>query len=302
MTNSIRNFRIGRDSEIPAVGFGTFLISPADAAQAVRNAIEIGYRHVDTAEVYQNEESVGAGIQAGLAACGLKRDELFVTTKLWPGAPEWNEQARDGEQTIAAFKQSLSRLGLDYVDLYLIHSPHAGPKRIEQWEALLELKRSGKARVVGVSNYGQKHLDEISAAGLAMPDANQIELHPWSQKRDLVERMRATSILPIAYSSLAPLSTWRVGQTSAKKADGMNDNSAIVKLAAKYGVTEAQFLLRWGIQSGYPILPKSLDRDRMRQNLDLGGFVIDEADMDSMIMLDRGDGIAWSVGDPTLVK
>ncbi|MDR2261018.1 MAG: aldo/keto reductase [Azoarcus sp.] len=149
MTSSTHHFRLGGGTEIPAVGFGTFLISPSDAAQAVSSAIEIGYRHVDTAEVYQNEEAVGAGIQAGLAGTGLKREQLFVTTKLWPGVAEWNEQTKSGEQTIEACEQSLARLGLDYVDLYLIHSPHAGAKRVEQWEALLELKRRGKVRAVG---------------------------------------------------------------------------------------------------------------------------------------------------------
>lgn len=255
----------------------------------------------DTAEVYQNEEAVGEGIQAGHAATGLKREQLFVTTKLWPGVEEWNEQTKGGEQTIEACEQSLARLGLDYVDLYLIHSPHAGAKRVEQWEALLELKRRGKVRAVGVSNYSFAHLEEIQLAGLAMPEANQIELHPWSQKSDLVASMRAAGILPIAYSSLAPLSTWRTGQTSAKAAD-MANNGVIAQLAAKYGVSEAQFLLRWGIQSGYPVLPKSLNRDRMRQNLELDGFSIDDTDMGSIKLLDRGDGIAWSVGDPTQVK
>jgi 2,5-diketo-D-gluconate reductase A len=294
-----QRFRLSGGTEIPAVGFGTFLITPDDASEAVRGAISVGYRHVDTAEVYANEEAVGAGIKAGLNGSGLARDDIFVTTKLWPGAAEFGEQPKTREETIASFERSLSRLGLDHVDLYLIHSPHAGPRRLEQWEALLELKRDGRARAVGVSNYSRKHLEEIREAGLPLPEANQVELHPWSQKPDLVAAMNASGILPIAYSSLAPLTTWRVGQTSAKSA--ADDDDALSKMAARYGVSEAQFLLRWGIQNGYPVLPKSLNPDRMRQNIDLDGFAIDPADMEAIRSMDRGDGIAWSMGDPTRV-
>jgi 2,5-diketo-D-gluconate reductase A len=299
-----QRFRLNSESTLPAVGFGTYLIAQEKAAVAVRDAISIGYLHVDTAEVYKNEEGVGAGIREGLEASGLSREELFVTTKLWPGAAAWGEETKSREQTIAAFEESLSKLGLKYLDLYLIHSPHAEAKRLEQWKALLELKRSGRVRSVGVSNYSQAHLDEIKTAGLPMPEANQIELHPWSQKPELVAYMKEASIQPIAYSSLAPLSTWRVapGQDSAKTDSMKHETAVFANMAAKYGVSEAQLLLRWGIQNGYAILPKSTNPERMRQNIDLGGFSIDEADMTAMRSMDRGGGLAWSVGDPTLVS
>jgi 2,5-diketo-D-gluconate reductase A len=134
-----------------------------------------------------------------------------------------------------------------------------------------------------------------------MPEANQIELHPWSQKVELIAYMKENGIAPIAYSSLAPLSTWRVeaGQGSAKTEEMKTNGGVFVAMAAKYGVTEAQLLLRWGIQNGYAVLPKSLNPERMRQNIDLGGFTIGEEDMALMKTMDRGDGIAWSIGDPS---
>jgi 2,5-diketo-D-gluconate reductase A len=137
-----------------------------------------------------------------------------------------------------------------------------------------------------------------------MPETNQIELHPWSQKPALVAYLKGAGIQPIAYSSLAPLSTWRAapGQESAKTPSTRNDSAVFADMAAKYGVSEAQLLLRWGIQSGYAVLPKSTNPERMRQNIDLAGFSIDEADMAAMKAMDRGRGLAWSAGDPTLVS
>lgn len=297
-------FPVNSTTQIPAVGFGTYLIENENAADAVHAAIDAGYRHVDTAAVYENEAGVGEGIRRGLASNGLNRDDIFVTTKLWPGAAEWGEKPKTYQQTLEECEKSLRRLGLDYVDLYLIHSPHGGPQRLNEWKALLELKKTGKARSIGVSNYSQIHLDEIEAAGLAMPEVNQIELHPWSQKPDLVRYMQDRNIAPIAYSSLAPLSTWRSGpgQDSAKPDELKAGDNVFAEMAASYGVTEAQFLLRWGIQNRYAVLPKSLNPVRMRQNLDLAGFEIVPAHMEIIRQMDRGEGIAWSMGDPTKVS
>lgn len=301
MPTAQTTFALNKDTAIPAVGFGTYLISNDDAEGAIMSAIAAGYRHIDTASGYRNEESVGAGIRNGLEAEGLSRTELFVTAKLWPGNPAWGDAPKTGTQTIAECNASLSRLGLDYVDLYLIHAPYGGDMRLEQWRALLELQASGKVRSVGVSNFNESHLDEIAAAGLPMPDANQIELHPWSQKPGLLAHMAKHDIAPIAYSSLVPLSTWRTepGQDSAKTDEMKADNTAFKDMAEKYGVSEAQLLLRWGVQNGYAVLPKSLNPERMRQNLDLFTFTIDDADMAQMATMDRGDGVAWATGDPS---
>ncbi|EBM3942754.1 aldo/keto reductase [Salmonella enterica subsp. enterica serovar Bonariensis] len=302
MTIITKSFPLNADTRIPAVGFGTFLISQDDVAAAVRAAIGVGYRHIDTAVVYANEEGVGEGIRAALKDNNLTREDIFVTTKLWPGFAGWNETPKNREQTRDDFEASLKRLGLDYVDLYLIHSPHGGDQRLEQWKALLDIKSTGQARSIGVSNFNQTHLEEIKAAGLAFPEANQIELHPWSQKPGLVAYMKQNGIAPIAYSSLAPMSTWRAGQESAKTTDMATNSQIFVELAEKYGVSEAQFLLGWGIQNGYAVLPKSLNPERMLQNINFDGLVISEEDMKFIGTLDRGDGIAWSVGDPTQVQ
>lgn len=294
-------FTLNSDTSIPAVGYGTYLISNDDAETAISSAIAAGYRHIDTASGYRNEETVGAGIKKGLHAQGLSRADLFVTTKLWPGNPAWGDAPKTGAQTIEECDASLSRLGLDFVDLYLIHAPYGGEKRLEQWRALIALQASGKARAIGVSNFNETHLDEIAAAGLQMPDANQIELHPWSQKPGLLAHMARHGIAPIAYSSLVPLSTWRTepGQDSAKTDEMKADGEAFKGMAQKYGVSEAQLLLRWGVQNGYAVLPKSLNPDRMAQNFDLFSFSIDAADMAQMATMDRGDGVAWASGDPS---
>lgn len=303
MTIMRTTFPINSETEIPAVGFGTYLIPPEDTAAAVRKAIAVGYRHTDTAAVYQNEHGVGAGIRAGMRENSLSREDIFVTTKYWPDYSSSSKGPSADGHVSAACDASLARLGLEYVDLYLIHSPHGGAKRLDQWRALLELKRIGKARAVGVSNFNQKHLEEIKAAGLPMPEVNQIELHPWSQKPELVAYMRANRIAPIAYSSLAPLSSWRSkpGQDSAKTADMKKGDTVFKAMAEKHHVTEAQLLLRWGVQNGYAVIPKSLDPERMRQNIDLDGFAIDDEEMALIKTMDRGDGIAWSTGDPSQV-
>lgn len=301
MLDARTTFPLNPRTSIPAVGFGTYLISNDDAERAIGSAISVGYRHIDTASGYHNEETVGAGIRKGLQATGLSRDELFVTAKLWPGNPAWGDTPKTGAQTIEECDASLSRLGLDYVDLYLIHAPYGGDMRLDQWRALLELQASGKARSVGVSNFNESHLDEIRDAGLPMPDANQIELHPWSRKPDLLARMARCDITPIAYSSLVPLSTWRTepGQDSAKTEEMKADGEAFRGMAEKYGVSEAQLLLRWGVQNGYAVLPKSLNAERMRQNIDLFSFAIDDDDLARMATMDRGDGVAWASGDPS---
>lgn len=289
---------------MPSVGFGTYLIPDEEAGAAVRAALQAGYRHVDTAEAYRNEEGVGEGIRDAIDSLGLKRRDVFVTTKLWPGNPAWGDPAKDAAATVASFEGSLQRLGMDHVDLYLIHAPFAGTGRLAQWRALLDLREQGRIRAIGVSNFSIDHIREIERAGLPLPDANQIELHPWSQKPELVDYLREAGIQPIAYSSLVPLSSWRAveGQASAKTAamvtDGASEDSPFKALASRHGVSEAQVLLRWAVQRGFAVLPKSTHPERVRQNLDLYSFELDEADMDLLARMDRGGGVAWAAGDP----
>lgn len=291
--------------DVPYLGFGTYLIPNNEAAAAVREAIGAGYRHVDTAEIYQNEEGVGAGIKQALDATRLSRADLFVTTKLWPGNAAWGQTPKTTESTIASLHESLARLKLDFVDLYLIHAPFDREQRIAQWRGLIELYKMGKARAIGVSNFNIAHIEELKVAGLELPHANQIELHPWSQKPQLICYLAENGVAPIAYSSLVPLATWRAaeGHDSAKtapmRADGERADSPFKTMAAKYRVSEAQVLLRWAIQKGYPVLPKSTNPERIRQNADVFSFHIDDADMAAISDMDRGGGVAWRAGDPT---
>ena len=191
------------------------------------------------------------------------------------------------------------------MDLHLIHAPFERHHRLDQWRGLVELKRQGKTRAIGVSNFSRKHIEELRAAGLPMPSANQIELHPWSQKPELVRYLHDNAIVPIAYSSLVPLSTWRTadGQDSAKtdqmRADGERADAPFKIMARKYGVSEAQVLLRWAVQQGYPVIPKSTKPDRIRKNADIFSFNIDHEDMAAIGKMDLGDGVAWAMGDPT---
>lgn len=288
--------------EIPLVGFGTFLIREEDTAAPVADAISAGYRHVDTAEVYQNERGVGAGLRRGLEATGVDRNDVVVTTKLWPEASGGGY--KDTAQTVEALEISLEKLGLDHVDLYLIHTPFTAEQRLTQWRGLVEAREAGLTRAIGVSNFSQAHIAELVEAGLPAPQADQIELHPWSQKPDLVRYLDDHDIMPIAYSSLAPLSTWRTapghpsGKTEQMQADSDDEASPFKSMAARYGVSEARLLLRWGVQNGYPVLPKSTKADRIAENADLFSFSISDDDMHALRALDRGPGIAWGSVDP----
>lgn len=288
---------------LPRIGFGTYHLSEADAEARVATALDLGYRHVDTAEKYRNETGVGAAIRSRIAHGDLTRQDVFVTTKLWPGNPARGETSKTEAATIASLDASLARLGLDHVDLYLLHAPFHPEHRLEQWRGLVELQQQGKVRAIGVSNFSREHIEALVAAGLPMPVANQIEVHPWSQKPDLTSYLADHGIAVIAYSSLAPLSSWRAaagqgsGKTEQMKFEGQD--APFRDMARKYGVSEAQVLLRWALQMGYAVIPKSAHEARMRSNMDLRSFTIDRADMVAMSQMDRGGGIAWSIGDPT---
>lgn len=292
---------------VPSIGLGTYNMTSEEAEFTTLYALKHGYRHIDTAAVYRNEDGVAKGLKTYLNDSDLKREDIFITTKLWPGGLVKVDRIKDYTGTVKSFEKSLMRLNLDYIDLYLIHSPHGKNKRLEQWRALVDLKEAGKIKYIGVSNWGINHLSELKENDLPMPDANQIELHPWSQKPELVKFLRNEKIDIIAYSSLVPLSTWRHkdGENSKKTNEmheiGLSENSPFKVLAEKYDVTEAQFLLKWAVQNNYAVLPKSINIERVKQNFELN-FLIDQSDMEYITTLDKGDSITWEYGDPLQVK
>ena len=300
MTNSKNRY-------VPSIGLGTYNMTPEEAEKMTYESIMHGYRHIDTAAVYKNEEAVGVGLKRAITELNLNREDIFVTTKLWPGGLIKVDRIRNYEGSIKSFEKSLLKLGLDYIDLYLIHSPHAKNKRIEQWEALIDIKEQEKVKYIGVSNWGINHLEELIQDNLPLPDANQIELHPWSQKPDLVKYLREKDIDIIAYSSLVPLSSWRHkdGENSKKTREMQQisdaEDSPFKLLANKYNVTEAQLLLKWGLELGYSILPKSIESKRMKENFNLD-FSISQNDMDYINTLDRGGSVTWEYGDPLQVS
>ena len=241
-----------------------------------------------------------------------------MTTKLWPGNPNWDQEPKTLEQTVACCEESVRKLGVQKVDLYLTHTPLGGGRecRLQQYRGLLEAQRRGLATSIGVSNYGIQHLQEIEAAGLPLPAANQLELHPMNQKAALLAFMRGRRILPIAYSSLAPLGTWRVGQQCSKTDEqraahgaagadlggglGGRVGAVLGAVAERHGGrSEAQVLLRWALQKGWPILPKSVSEGRAEANLQLFGFELSDADMAALDALETGETFAFGApGQP----
>lgn len=281
--------------EIPFVGLGTYLQSNEEAEASVAHALRSGYRHIDTAQFYANH----AGIAKGIATSGVPREELFITDKFNPGGIYGSpEVTYDG--TLVALKKSLELLQTNYVDLYLIHHPGAKGERREQWRALCDAQSQGLVRAIGVSNFSQKHIEELKTAGMKLPEVNQIEVHPLCTQTALVEYLRANNILPIAYSSLAPCSSWRVeaGQASSKLEQHNAKMPLLDTLASKYDVSSAQLLLRWALQKGYPILPKSSKPERVWANIHLFHFGIEANDMAQLDALDEDAALAWTLGNP----
>ncbi|MFG1627067.1 aldo/keto reductase [Kribbella sp. NPDC049227] len=250
---------------IPQCGFGVFQVPPNDTQPAVEQAIEIGYRHIDTAAAYNNEAGVGAAVRAS----GLPREELFVTTKLRNGEHGY-------ESALTAYDETLQRLGLDYTDLYLLHWPNpAADLYVDSWRALERIHTEGRVRAIGTSNFLTEHLDRLAKEGEIVPAVNQIELHPTYQQRELTELCRERSIAVEAYSPL--------GQ------GGDLDDPVLVSIASDHAVTPAQVVLRWHLQLGHIVIPKSVNPERIRANFELGGFALTDAEVASVTALENGN-------------
>lgn len=262
---------------IPQLGYGVFKVDAADTERSVLDALEAGYRHIDTAAIYGNEEGVGRA----LAASGIARDELYVTTKLWN-----NRQV--GDEPDKAIAESLGKLGLDHVDLYLVHWPT--PERgafVHAWQRLVAFRDQGLARSVGVSNFLIPHLEAIGRESDVRPAVNQIELHPAYQQRELTDWCAQRGI---AIEAWGPL-----GQGKYP----LLEEPAIVAAAAAHGKSAAQVVLRWHIQEGRIVFPKSTNPDRIRENIDIFDFELSADDMAAISALDVPGG-AGRVGSHPL--
>ena len=252
---------------IPQLGFGVFQIDPAETADAVRQALEIGYRHIDTAEMYGNEAGVGQGVRDA----GLDRDEVFITSKLNNGFHEPDAARR-------AFDQTLTELGTDHVDLFLVHWPLPtlyGGDFVSTWKTLEEFYRDGRARSIGVSNFQVNHLRRLAQETDVVPAVNQIEVHPYFTNEAVREYGSAHGIVTEAWS---PIAQGRV-----------LDDPVITEIASGLSRTPAQVVLRWHVQRGDVVFPKSTTPSRIRENFALFDFVLDDDAMKALSALDKGE-------------
>ncbi|WPH01775.1 Hypothetical protein R9X50_00462800 [Acrodontium crateriforme] len=275
--------RLNSGYNIPMLGYGVYQTPAAQATEVTSHAIQSGYLHVDSATAYRNEQASAAGMLHGGKTLSIPREELFFTSKVPPKSINYKDAKR-------CVDESLKVTGLDYIDLYLLHAPYGGKEgRLGAWKALVEAVQEGKVRSIGVSNYGVHHLDELENWQKEQPDSkaagvlsvNQVELHPWLARKDIVEWCNKRNVVLEAYSPL-------VRNTRA-------DDPLLAPLMKKYNKSAAQILLRWGLQKGFVILPKSVTPSRIEENRDIFDFELTDDDMKG---LDTGkyEPCAW---DPT---
>jgi 2,5-diketo-D-gluconate reductase A len=265
MASELPTLALNDGHSIPQVGLGVYKVSENSVADVVTTAIGAGYRHIDTATLYANEQGVGEGIRRS----GIDRDELFVTTKVW-------NSDHGFDSTMRAFEHSMDLLGLDLLDLYLIHWPAPTQDRyVETWRALERLQTEGRVKSIGVSNFHPHHLDRLFAETGIVPAVNQIELHPWLPQREARAFHALNGIVTEAWS---PLARGRV-----------LGNPTLDLIAEKHGVTAAQVVIRWHLQLGNVVIPKSVTPSRIAQNIDVFGFELDAADLAGIATLNSGE-------------
>ena len=265
--SAVPNITLNDGNTIPQLGFGVFQIEPEGTAEAVSEALRIGYRHIDTAEMYGNEKEVGEAIRDS----GLDRGDVFITSKLNNGFHE-PQDARE------AFDRTLSDLGFDYVDLFLIHWPLPtlyNGDFVSTWKTLEEFHRDGRARSIGVSNFQIEHLEQLAAETDTVPAVNQIEVHPYLTNDEVRGYGQEHGIVTEAWSPIAQ--------------GGVLEDQTITRIAEKVGKTPAQVVLRWHIQRGDIIFPKSVTPSRMQENFELFDFELESGDVDEISALDRGE-------------
>lgn len=259
MTETVK---LSNGVSMPMEGFGVFQIPEQECEQVIRNAIESGYRLIDTASSYQNEEAVGRAVKT----CGIPREELFITTKAYI-------QEMGYENTMKAFEGSLKRLGLDYLDLYLIHMPFGD--YYGSWRAMEELYRAGRIRAIGVCNFLPDRLLDFCYNVEIKPQVNQIERHPHYQRAEDLQLMKELGVQPEAWAPFA------------EGLKGMFEEPILMEIAAKHQKTSAQILLRWNVQQGVIVIPKSVHRERMEENRKIWDFELDAEDMQRIAELDK---------------
>ncbi|MES2512571.1 MAG: aldo/keto reductase [Bacteroidota bacterium] len=270
--------KLNNGVEMPVLGFGVFQINDQEQCeQSVVDAIEAGYRHIDTAEAYMNEEAVGKGIKRS----GIKREELFITTKLWI-------QKNGYEGTKKAFERSLKRLQLDYIDLYLIHQPYGDV--YGEWRALEELYNEGKIKAIGVSNFHPDRIMDLMVHNKIVPAVNQIEVNPFHQQTESHKFLEENNIKVEAWAPFAE------GKNNIFK------NDVLVKIADKHKKTVAQVILRWVTQRGIIALAKSVKKERMIENLDVLNFKLDADDLNAITTLETNTSSFFDHRDPAMVK
>lgn len=263
---TVPNLTLNDGSSIPQLGFGVFQVDPGQTEEVVSQALEVGYRHLDTAQMYANEEGVGRALKAS----GLDRDEVYVTTKL-------NNAFHRPDDARREFEESLQRLGTDHVDLFLIHWPlptQYDGDFVSTWQVLAELAADGRARSVGVSNFQVDHLERLAAETDLVPAVNQIEVHPYFRNEDVRAADAKRGILTEAWSPIAQ--------------GAVLDDPAITAIAERLGRTPSQVTLRWHVQRGDIVFPKTTHRARMEENFALFDFELSAADMTAIDGLDRG--------------
>ncbi|RYD27740.1 MAG: aldo/keto reductase [Lysobacteraceae bacterium] len=278
MTNTIPNVTLNNGVEMPILGFGVFQVpDPAGCERSVRDAIDVGYRLLDTAASYGNEEAVGAAIRNH----GIKRSDLFVTTKLWI-----EDASYEGAK--AAFERSMNKLQLDYLDLYLIHQPYGDV--YGAWRAMEELHRAGRIRAIGVSNFYPDRLVDFVLHNEIVPAVNQIEIHPFHSQDDAQKVLQEYGVQPEAWGPFA---------------EGKNDlftNPVLESIGNKHGKSVAQVVLRWLTQRGVVAIPKSVRKARMAENFAVLDFRLDQDDLSAIAALDQKASSFFDHRDPAMVK